>query len=466
VDADRAWSNNFVVRTGKRLTAAVIGGGIGGLAAAAALTRAGIEASVYEQAPALGEVGAGVLIGPNSVRLLHRLGLASAIDEVGGWVGEGSTYYRHDGTRVAPVMTTDSSGWAAMYGMHRADLVDVLSRAIPAGRIHPGHRAVSFDQPSASAQQTGSGRQTASAQQTASGQGTPRPRVSFENGAVAEADLVIAADGIHSTLRRFVTGQSTPVFSGSAAYRGVLDSARVPEWPARVFQVWMGRGRHIIVFPLRAGRMLNFVCFVPADGEMRESWSAPGDPDALRAAFEGFAAPVTGLLGQIDSTFWWGLYDREPLAEWTSGRLALLGDAAHPMLPHLGQGANQSIEDAFALAAVLKDAAAADVPGALRRYAQVRRRRTDVVQANSRRNGERYDQVNRTADGRDRELIDARTLRAWIYDYDVEAEPELTAPTSGLHSGCREFRSRPATATTTAASAGTRPHTSMPVLAP
>ena len=448
VDASRARGNNFVVRTGERLTAAVIGGGIGGLAAAAALTRAGIEASVYEQAPALGEVGAGVLIGPNSVRLLHRLGLASAIDEVGGWVGEGSTYYRHDGTRVAPVMTTDSAGWAAMYGMHRADLVDVLSRAIPAGRVHPGHRAVSFDQSSAY------------------GRGTPRPRVSFENGAVAEADLVIAADGIHSTLRRFVTGQSTPVFSGSVAYRGVLDSARVPDWPARVFQVWMGRGRHIIVFPVRAGRMLNFVCFVPADGEMRESWSAPGDPDALRAAFEGFAAPVTGLLGQIDSTFWWGLYDREPLAEWTSGRLALLGDAAHPMLPHLGQGANQSIEDAFALAAVLKDATAADVPGALRRYAQVRRRRTDVVQANSRRNGERYDQVNRTADGRDRELIDARTLRAWIYDYDVEAEPELTAPTSGLNSGWRELRSRPATATTTAASAGTRPHTSMPVLAP
>jgi salicylate hydroxylase len=454
VDADRAWSNNSVVRTGERLTAAVIGGGIGGLAAAAALTRAGVEASVYEQAPVLGEVGAGVLIGPNSVRLLHRLGLASAIDEVGGWVGEGSTYYRHDGTRVASVMTTDSSGWAAMYGMHRADLLDVLRRAIPADRVHPGHRAVSFDQ------------RTASEQKTAFGEGTPRPRVSFENGAVAEADLVIAADGIHSALRRFVTGQSTPVFSGSVAYRGVLDSARVPDWPARVFQVWMGRGRHIIVFPLRAGRLLNFVCFVPADGEMRESWSAPGDPDALRAAFEGFAAPVTGLLGQIDSTFWWGLYDREPLAEWTSGRLALLGDAAHPMLPHLGQGANQSIEDAFALAAALKDAAAADVPAALRRYTQVRRRRTDVVQANSRRNGERYDQVNRTADGRDRELIDARTLRAWIYDYDVEAEPELIAPTSRLHSGCPELRSRPATATAAAARAGTRPHTSMPVLAP
>jgi len=448
VDASRARSNNFVVRTGKRLTAAVVGGGIGGLAAAAALTRAGIDASVYEQAPVLGEVGAGVLIGPNSVRLLHRLGLASAIDEVGGLVGEGSTYYRHDGTRVAPVMTTDSSGWAAMYGMHRADLVDVLRRAIPADRVHPGHQAVSFDQ------------------NAANGPATPRPRVSFENGAAAEADLVIAADGIHSTLRRFVTGQSTPVFSGSVAYRGVLDSARVPDWPARVFQVWMGRGRHIIVFPLRAGRLLNFVCFVPAGREMRESWSAPGDPDALRAAFEGFAAPVTGLLGQIDSTFWWGLYDREPLAQWTSGRLALLGDAAHPMLPHLGQGANQSIEDAFALAAVLKDAAAADVPSALRRYAQVRRRRTDIVQANSRRNGERYDQVNRTADGRDRELIDARTLRAWIYDYDVEAEPELTAPTSGLNAGCLEVRSRPVTATTTAARAGTRPHTSMPILAP
>jgi salicylate hydroxylase len=389
------------VVTREGLTAAVVGGGLGGLATAAALTRVGIEASVYEQAPALGEVGAGVLIGPNSVRLLHRLGLAGVIDQVGGWVGEGSTYYRHDGTRVGPVMTTDSSGWAAMYGMHRADLIDVLRRVVPDGRVHPGHRAVSFEQD------------------------TGKARVVFENGAVAEADMVIAADGIHSALRRFVTEPTAPVFSGQVSYRGVLDTARVPWWPARVFQVWMGEGKHVIVFPVRAGRMLNFVCFVPAAEEMRESWSAPGDPDALRAAFDGFADPVTDLLRQVDSTFWWGLYDREPLAEWTRGRLALLGDAAHPMLPHLGQGANQSIEDAFALAAVLKDASRADVTAALRHYAQVRRRRTDVVQANSRRNGERYDQVNRTADGRDRELVDTKKLRAWIYDYDVEAEPDL-----------------------------------------
>lgn len=388
----------------ERLTAAVVGGGIGGLTAAAALTRAGIEASVYEQAPEIGEIGAGVLIGPNSVRLLHRLGLAEAIDEVGGWVGEGSTYYRHDGAKVAPVMTTDSSGWAAMYGMHRADLVDVLRRAVPGHRVHPGHRAVSFTQD------------------------TEKARVTFENGAVAEADLVIGADGIHSAMQPFVTEQATPVFSGQISYRGVLDTARVPWWPERIFQVWMGEGKHVIVFPVRAGRMLNFVCFVPAEEAMRESWSAPGDPDALRAAFAGFAAPVTELLQQVDSTFWWGLYDREPLAEWTNGRLALLGDAAHPMLPHLGQGANQSVEDAFALAAVLRDAPREDVPAALRHYARVRRRRTDVVQANSRRNGERYDQVNRTADSRDRELIDTRKLRAWLYDYDVEAEPDLARP--------------------------------------
>src|ERR1700677_3872006 len=126
----------------KALTAVVVGGGIGGLAAAAALTRAGIGVSVYEQAPALGEVGAGVLLGPNSVRLLHRLGLAAAIDTTGGWVGAGSTYYRHDGTRVAPVMTTDSSGWAAMYGMHRADLIDVLRLAGPAHRGHTRPPAV------------------------------------------------------------------------------------------------------------------------------------------------------------------------------------------------------------------------------------------------------------------------------------------------------------------------------------
>lgn len=396
--------NNTVVLMGNGLTAAVVGGGIGGLATAAALTRAGIEATVYEQAPEIGEIGAGVLIGPNGVRLLHRLGLAGAIDETGGWVGEGSTYWRHDGTRVAPVMTTDSSGWAAMYGMHRADLVEMLRRVVPDDHVKPGHRAVSFSQTA------------------------QRARVAFENGAAAEADLVIAADGIHSAMRQFVTEPTAPVFSGQISYRGVLETSRVPWWPRRVFQVWMGQGKHVIVFPVRAGRMLNFVCFLPADTAMRESWSAPGDPDALRAAFAGFATPVTDLLKQVDSTFWWGLYDRGPLAEWTNGRLALLGDAAHPMLPHLGQGANQAIEDAFALAAVLKGTSARDVPAALRRYARVRRRRTDVVQANSRTNGERYDQVNRTAAGRDRELIDTRKLRAWLYDYDVEAEPDLTRP--------------------------------------
>lgn len=393
--------------SGDGLTAAVVGGGIGGLAAAAALARAGIEATVYEQAAEVGEVGAGVLIGPNGVRLLHRLGLAGAIDEAGGWVGEGSAYWRHDGTRVAPVMTTDSAGWAAMYGMHRADLVDVLRRAVPGDRVRTGHQAVSFSQ---------------------DGQ---RARVKFGNGAVAEADVVVAADGIHSAMRRFVTEPAAPVFSGQVSYRGVLETSRVPWWPSRVFQVWMGQGKHVIVFPVRAGRMLNFVCFLPADTSARESWSAPGDPDALRAAFAGFASPVTSLLQQVDATFWWGLYDREPLAGWTSGRLALLGDAAHPMLPHLGQGANQAIEDAFALAAVLRGTSRAAVPAALRRYARVRRRRTDVVQANSRTNGQRYDQVNRTAAGRDRELAAARTLRAWLYDYDVEAEPELTRPGPG-----------------------------------
>lgn len=385
----------------KALTAVVVGGGIGGLATAGALTRTGVDVSVYEQAPALGDIGAGVLLGPNSVRLLHRLGLAAAIEATGGWVGEGSTYYRHDGTKVAPIMTTDSSGWAAMYGMHRADLVDLLRHAIPDGAIHLGHRAVSVEQTA------------------------DRARVTFDNGATAEADAVIAADGIHSALQRFVTEQATPVFSGSVAFRGLIDAGRVPQWRPRVSQLWMGEGKHVLVYPLRAGQLINFVCFVPADEEMRESWSAPGDPDALRAAFEGWAAPVTGLLKHVDTTFWWGLYDREPLAEWTRGRLALLGDAAHPMLPHLGQGANQSIEDAFALAAVLKGSSARDVPAALQHYAQVRRRRTDVVQNNSRRNGERYDLVNHTVESRDREIAETRQLRAWIYDYDVEAEPEL-----------------------------------------
>ena len=350
-----------------QLHVVIVGGGIGGLFAANALITHGLRVSVYEQAPALGEVGAGVFLTPNSVRQLQRVGLGSSVEKWGARVGPDSRYFRQDGTPIAPVQVTDSAGWNATFGMHRADLVTMLAERLPANVIHTGHRGVAFEQDGDMA------------------------RVSFANGAVAEGDVVIAADGIHSELRHNVVSPSPPVFSGSVAYRGLVRYERVPEWPTNAWLMWLGTGKHFLVFPVRAGQLINYVGFVPADEEMKESWSAPGDPDVLRRAFAGWDARIETVLAQVETTFRWALYDREPLPTWTRGLLTLLGDAAHPMLPHLGQGANQSIEDGMALATILKLADRRTAPAALLAYEHLRRERVAQVQRGARENGLRYD---------------------------------------------------------------------------
>src|ERR1700716_516508 len=358
----------------------IVGGGIGGLFAANALIAGGIAVSVYEQAPAIGEIGAGVFLTPNSVRHLQRIGLEPAVEKWGGRVGHDSRYFRHDGAPIAPVQVTDSSGWNATFGMHRADLVEMLANTLPAGTVHTGHRCTGFEQDGSMA------------------------RVSFANGAFAEADVVIAADGIHSELRPHVFASSPPVFSGSVAYRGLVAHERVPHWPSDRWQMGLGKGRHFLAFPVRAGKLIHYVGFVPTDEEMKESWSAPGDPEILRQAFAGWDPRIHQLLGEVQITFRWALYDREPLPIWTKQRLSLLGDAAHPMLPHLGQGANQSIEDGMALATILARANRTTAPAALLAYERLRRERVAQVQRGARENGLRYDSAYSDLGVRDAEI--------------------------------------------------------------
>src|SRR5262245_63962063 len=155
--------------------------------------------------------------------------------------------------------------------------------------------------------------------------------------------------------------------------------------------MWLGKAKHFLTFPVRARKLINYVGFVPADEEMKESWSAPGDPEVLRREFVGWDPSIEQLLRHVQMTFRWALYDREPLPGWTKGRLTLLGDAAHPMLPHLGQGANQSIEDGMALATILEPANQATAPAALLAYEHLRRERVAQVQRGARANGLRYD---------------------------------------------------------------------------
>ncbi|HXX03442.1 MAG TPA: FAD-dependent monooxygenase [Xanthobacteraceae bacterium] len=380
----------------RRLRAAIVGGGIGGLSAANALLRRGIEITVFEQAEALGEVGAGVFIFPNGLRQLERMGLQEALAKVGAKVGKGSEYYRMDGTVVGQVLTADSSGWNGLYGMHRADLLGVLADALPATAIRTAHRCVGFEQNAVAAW------------------------LKFANGNTVETDIVIAADGIQSPLQRYVVAPSTPEYSGSRAYRGLIESAKLPGWRKAAHQIWMGDGKHFMVFPVRRGELLNYVGFVPTKSETVESWSAVGDRDELAASFAGWDPRVAELLGKVERCFWWGLYDRRPLAAWTNGRLALLGDAAHAMLPHVGQGANQAIEDGVALAVLLEGRDANAVPDALRQYAAFRRVRTEVVQAEARKNGLRYDSRYENLEQRDREINTLAEFRKWLFDYDVE----------------------------------------------
>lgn len=373
----------------------IVGGGIGGLFAANALAAHGVPVSVYEQAPVLGEVGAGVYVTPNAVRHLERAGLGPAVAQWGARVGPASSYFRHDGTRIAPVQVTDASGWNACFGMHRADFVNLLAANLPAGVVHTGHRAVGFEQDAGLA------------------------RVKFANGTTAEAEIVVAADGIHSELRPHVFPPSSPIFHGTISYRGLVPRERLPHWPMDRWEMWAGPSKHFLVFPVRHGTMVNYVGFTPTDQEMKESWSAPGDPVVLRREFEGWDPRIGDVLKQVDQTFRWALYDREPLPGWTKGRLTLLGDAAHPMLPHLGQGANQSIEDGMALATFLAQTDASAVPAALLAYERLRRERVAQVQLGARKHGLRVDSASGDLKTRDAELAAHAEFRKRLYSYDV-----------------------------------------------
>jgi salicylate hydroxylase len=375
---------------------AIVGGGIGGVAAANALRQQGIEAEVYEQAPMLKEVGAGVAIHPNGVRALRHLGFGEGLARSGArWVD--ARFQHPDGQLIAPFWPMAEAAHIEVYGVHRADLLQLLLEPLPAETLHVDHRCVGIEQDG----------------QTAT--------LSFANGAHVTVDVVVAADGIHSTLRQFVTPPSLPLPSGSVGYRGVISAASVG-WPPGAMRNWLGPGKHFLVFPVRANTLINYVGFVASDTLATESWSAPGDPARLAREFAGWDPLVEAIIAQIESTFWWGLYDREPLQTWTRGRLTLLGDAAHPMLPHVGQGANQAIEDGVALATILGQADRETAPRALHLYEQVRRVRTARVQGSSRTNGARYDAAANNLSLRDRELSNQARDRAWMWEYDAAAE--------------------------------------------
>lgn len=395
------------------LRVAIVGGGIGGLAAALWLRRAGVEATVYEQAPEPREVGAGIVVPPNLVRALRSVGLdaqlpAFAVQLEAAW--EFRRWQHGELLSVQPMgqACVDLYG-THCYTAHRADLLQMLLQALPAGSVVGDRRCTALRQEGGEVQLRFHARD--------GGQHT------------VVADVAVGADGIHSAVRAAVvppaTSDKDARFSGLSAFRCLVPAADAPAMALRPVQtLWLGPGRHFVHYPISAGRLVNVVAIVPAGGWRTESWTAEGQVADLAAAFAGWDPRVLQLIHAARDTRRWALYDRQPLERWSQGHLTLLGDAAHAMLPFFAQGAAQAVEDAVVLAACLQGATPDTAAAALQRYEAIRRPRASEVQRMSRGREVR----NHLPDGpeqqqRDAELARGEPLRqsAWLYGHDVAA---------------------------------------------
>jgi salicylate hydroxylase len=387
----------------------VVGGGIGGLAAGLSLYRAGFDVHVYEQAGSVSEVGAGIQVSPNATRVLHGLALGDDLAAMGVrplalhqrcW-SDGRTLLR---TPLGDAVV-DAFGFAH-YQMHRADLLTTLLRALPPERVHVRHRLVGLVDHGDAVE------------------------AHFENGKSVVVDALVGADGIHSTVQTILFAPRKAHFTGCAAYRGLIPTDRLSHLDLEVTcEVWMGPGRHFVHYFVRNEQLLNFVAVVDQDSWMGESWTDKGEVATALAEYEGWHPQVRGILAAVDETFIWALFDRPALERWSVGRTTLLGDACHPMLPFMAQGAAQAIEDGATLTACLARSSRADIPTALRRYEQLRLPRASRVQAMSAANKTRF----HLADGPEQEERDAemetgstdwsKTAIAWIYEHDA-TKPE------------------------------------------
>ncbi|NUR43128.1 MAG: FAD-dependent oxidoreductase [Streptomyces sp.] len=350
------------------MRAIVIGAGIGGLAAALALRRAGVEVTLVEQTPRYTEAGAGIQLAPNATRVLRRLGRLDAVAALSAPPGELSFRTWSDGSEICryPLGREVEEAFGAPYlQVHRADLQQALAAGVPSRSVRLGTRVVGVDQDDRSA------------------------TVTTADGERLAADLVVAADGIRSAARQWLFGADEAVFSATAAYRALLPATEVADLALPDTGIWLGPGRHFVHYRLRRGELLNVVA-VFGTKAAQESWTARAEPEEPLRAFEGWEDRVVQVLARAGRMYRWGIYTRTPLARWHRGRVTLLGDSAHAMVPFQAQGAAQAILDAAVLGDCLTDAASDDVPEALDRY--VRRRLADAtgMQARSASAGEEF----------------------------------------------------------------------------
>jgi len=376
----------------------VIGGGVAGLAAAVALQQRGASVLLLEQAAGLLEVGAGLQISPNGARVIHALGQGGALAQnaqrsesvVLRTAGNGAQVLRLDLPQSGP----------GFHLIHRADLISVLKGACDGVEMRFGAHVAHVAPDCA------------------------RPSVTLEGGEVLSADLIIGADGLNSVLRPSIQGGQPPkpFFTGQVAWRALIPC--IQGEPAQA-QVFMGPGRHLVSYPLRGGIMRNIVAVEERTTWAQEGWNHPDDPDNLRQAFAGFGGPVPEWLEQVDKLWLWGLFRHEVAAHWYRGQAAILGDAAHPTLPFMAQGANMALEDAYVLAREL--ARANTISEALAAYQAARRDHVIRVVKAANRNARNYHlrapvaQIAHLALRISGKLMPNAPLRqfAWMYDHDV-----------------------------------------------
>jgi 6-hydroxynicotinate 3-monooxygenase len=369
------------------LRIAIAGAGIGGLATAIALRAIGIDARVYEQAAKLGRVGAGIQQSPNAVRVLRNLGIAGHLEQRA--FHPAAMLSRDAGTAGITNELRLGGAVTERYGepyllLHRADLHDALVAALPQDAIACNKRLTGVSQT------------------------TSTVKLTFADGTTAEADALIAADGVHSTMRERVFGAAPLRYTGRVGYRTTIPANALTGITPDENTKWWSADRHVIMYYITAARDELYVMGTfDEPGFMLESWSAEGDVDVFRSAFAAFHPDVRAILDRITRVHKWALVDRDPLPQWNAGRIVLLGDAAHPTMPHMGQGAAMALEDAAVLVRCI-EADNGNCAAAFARFAQTRRERTADVQALSRGNSF----LRHRGAGVD-----------WVYGYDAWREP-------------------------------------------
>ena len=385
--------------TKNRGTIIVAGAGLGGLTLALCLARAGFSVTVLEQANALGEVGAGVQISANGARVLYHLGLAEALQAVAFKPERGEMRHWQSGETLSsrPLGQASEAAFGFPYfHLHRADFHAVLADALAAvapGSVHLGAKVTGFSQ---------------------SGAGVT---VTTEAGESVSGDVLVGCDGIHSAIRTQLFGPDAPRFTGCVAWRAIVPVGALPPGHVRpVSSNWIGRGGHFVHYYVRRGELVNCVGIIEQDEWQAESWSSEGAKAGFLDDFKDWHEDVQILMRQAESCYRWGLFDRDPMPKWSQGRVTLLGDACHPMLPFMAQGAVMAIEDANTLAQCLASAAAA-YPSALQRYEYLRRERTATVQQMSRDNIQFFH--NADIPNLAERMSSHREAHLWLYSFDV-----------------------------------------------